>query len=65
MHFFDNGTVAEYMESYLYPEEYYEVYSDLLNVPISTLEEVVELCDKPDLEKEDFKKSLIELELFK
>jgi hypothetical protein len=65
MNFFDNGTVAEYMESYLYPEEYYETYSNILNVPVSTLEEVVELCDKPDLEKEDFKKSLIELELFK
>jgi len=65
MNFFENGTVAEYMESYLYPEEYYEIYSDILNVPISTLEEVGELCDKPDLEKEDFKKSIIELELFK
>jgi hypothetical protein len=65
MNFFERGTIAEYMESYLYPEEYYEIYSDILNIPISILEEVGELCDKPDLKKEDFKKSIVELELFK
>jgi hypothetical protein len=66
MDFFGNiGTISEYMESYLYPEKYYEIYSDMLNVPISTLEEVKELCDKPNLEKEDFKKYILELELFK
>ena len=66
MEFFGNkGTISEYMESYLYPEKYYDIYSNILNIPISTLEEVKELCDKPDLNKEDFKKSIIELELFK
>ena len=66
MNFFGNiGTIAEYMESYLYPEKYYEIYSDILNIPVSILEEVGELCDKPDLKKEDFKKSILELELFK
>ena len=52
-------------ESYLYPKKYYEVYSEILNVPVSTLEEVKELCDKPDLKKEDFKKQVLELQLFK
>ena len=66
MNFFGNiGTIAEYMESYLYPEKYYEIYSELLNIPTSLLEEVIELCDKPNLKKEDFKKSILELELFK
>mgnify|MGYP003122965944 CR=1 FL=1 len=66
MEFFGNtGTIAEYMESYLYPEKYYEIYSDILNISIETLENVIELCDKPNLEKEDFKKSILELELFK
>ncbi len=66
MEFFGNtGTIAEYMESYLYPEKYYEIYSDILNISIETLEDVIELCDKPNLEKEDFKKSILELELFK
>jgi hypothetical protein len=66
MDFFgDIGTISKYMESYLYPEKYYEIYSDLLNISVSDLEEVGELCDKPDLKKEDFKKHILELELFK
>tara|TARA_R100001463_G_scaffold107890_1_gene162468 strand:- start:306 stop:866 length:561 start_codon:yes stop_codon:yes gene_type:complete len=66
MDFFGNtGTIGEYMESYLYPEKYYEVYSKILKVSTSLLEEVKELCDKPDLKKEDFKKHIVELELFK
>jgi hypothetical protein len=66
MDFFGNtGTISEYMESYLYPEKYYEVYSEILNVPITLLEEVIELCDKPNMKKEHFKKSIVELELFK
>jgi hypothetical protein len=66
MEFFGNtGTISEYMESYLYPEKYYEIYSEMLNISIETLEDVIELCDKPNLEKEDFKKSILELELFK
>ena len=67
--FGDIGTISKYMESYLFPEKYYDVYSDILNVPVSLLAETVELCDKPDLKKEDFKKQLkkqlIELQLFK
>ena len=66
LNFFGNiGTISEYMESYLYPEKYYEIYSEMLNVPISTLEEVGELCDRPDLRKEKFFTKMVELELFK
>jgi hypothetical protein len=66
LNFFGNiGTISEYMESYLYPEKYYEIYSEILNIPISTLEEVGELCDKPNLKKEKFFKEMVELELFK
>ena len=66
MEFFGNiGTIAEYMESYLYPKKYYEVYSNILNISIETLEDVTELCDKPDLDKEDYKKKILELQLFK
>ena len=63
--FGDIGTISKYMESYLFPEKYYDVYSDILNVPVSLLIETVELCDKPDLDKEDFKKQVLELQLFK
>tara|TARA_R100000654_G_C2678435_1_gene126972 strand:+ start:1061 stop:1639 length:579 start_codon:yes stop_codon:yes gene_type:complete len=63
--FGDIGTISKYMESYLFPEKYYDVYSEILNVPVSLLIETVELCDKPDLDKEDFKKQVLELQLFK
>tara|TARA_R100001463_G_C3517584_1_gene220536 strand:+ start:336 stop:917 length:582 start_codon:yes stop_codon:yes gene_type:complete len=59
------GTIAEYVESYLYPEHYYEVYSELLNVPIELLEEIRELCDKPNQKLENFEKKSLQLELFK
>jgi len=59
------GTISEYIESYLYPEYFYETYSEILNVPIKNLKEVRELCDKPDMTKEEFEKELVLLELFK
>jgi hypothetical protein len=51
--FFDkySGNYA-YMHSYLIPEKYFENYAELLNVDVSMLIEVGELCTKPDLEKE-------------
>ena len=63
--FGEKGTIAEYIESYLYPEHYYEVYAELLNVDVDTLMNVKELCDKPDLQKEDLKKDFVNVELFK
>ena len=59
------GTITDYVESYLYPEHFYEIYSEILNIPIETLVEVGELCDKPDLKEENFTKKMIEVELFK
>tara|TARA_R110000737_G_C14508963_1_gene473273 strand:+ start:495 stop:1085 length:591 start_codon:yes stop_codon:yes gene_type:complete len=64
--FFGNtGTIAEYIESYLYPKHYYELYSELLNVPIEILKETEELCDLPNEKKENFEKKSLQLELFK
>jgi hypothetical protein len=63
--FGDIGSISNYMESYLYPEKYYDIYSEILNVPIDVLIEVEELCDKPNLEKESFQTELVELALFK
>jgi hypothetical protein len=59
------GSISEYIESYLYPEYYYEHYSEILNVPVKDLKEVQELCDKPNIEKETFIKELAEIKLFK
>jgi len=44
--------MTEYIESYLYPELYYDEYSKALNMSEHDLHKVIELCDKPDLEKE-------------
>ena len=41
-----------YVTSYMYPERFFKRYAELLQVPEQLLEEVGELCDKPDLEKE-------------
>ena len=59
------GTITDYVESYLYPEYFYETYAEILNISVKTLKEVGELCDKPDLEEENFTKEMIEVELFK
>ena len=43
------------IHSYLYPDDYYIDYANLLNVSVSTLKEVGQLCSKPDIKKELFK----------
>lgn len=47
-----NGNTIKFINSYLHPNVYYNNYSELLNVPVDLLEEVVELIDKPNLQKE-------------
>lgn len=41
-----------YIASFVIPEDFFEIYSELLNVDESLLRSVGELCDKPDLPKE-------------
>ncbi len=38
--------------SYLYPSKYYNDYAKLLNIDVTTLKKVGELCSLPDLNKE-------------
>lgn len=58
--FFGNKTKnSVYVDSYLYPHKYYDIYSKLLEVPASMLKEVGELCDKPDMKKETFNSELL------
>lgn len=61
-----------YIKSYLYPEEYYQTYANLLctdDYDVSKmktiLSEVGELCSKPDIEKEHLKLSIKSLDLKK
>jgi len=61
--FFDiHGGNYAYMHSYLIPEKYYENYAELLNVDTKLLKEVVELCNKPDLDKETLKLEIADLD---
>jgi len=41
-----------YVTSYMYPEKFFKRYAELLNASEELLEQVGELCDKPNLEKE-------------
>jgi hypothetical protein len=41
-----------YVESFVYPELYHKSYAEHLDVNVELLKEVVELCDKPDFNKE-------------
>ena len=44
--------IYDYMDSFLFPVDYYDVYSNILNVPISVLKEAEELTDVYNQEKE-------------
>jgi len=63
--FGDVGTIADYIQSYINPEGFHELYAEHLGVPLNTIEQVYELCSKPDLDKENLKISVNELDLFK
>ena len=52
-----------YVESFLYPEKYYKMYSEIINVPENVLREVGELCSKMDIEKETLHAKIKNLEL--
>jgi len=53
VNFFDkNSGNHVYVTSYMFPKQFFKRYAEILNVSVTLLEEVGELCDKPDLEKE-------------
>ena len=58
-----NNEVANTIESYLHPEYYHDDYAEELKIAITTLQEVHETCDKPDLAKETFKQALLKSKL--
>jgi hypothetical protein len=51
-----------YLETYLFPEKYFTLYADLLNVNESLLKDVGELCSPPDLEKETLTTQVLDLQ---
>jgi hypothetical protein len=40
------------MRSYLYPKVFFKDYAEILNVDENFLEDIGELCNKPDIKKE-------------
>lgn len=55
LYFGETSSEYRYIDSYLHPDKYYEVYAKLLGVEPKILKEVGELCDPCDLEKETLK----------
>ncbi len=51
----DTSGEYSYIETYLYPEKYFDTYAKLLDVNPRLLKETGELCDPCDLEKETLK----------
>jgi len=53
MDFFNTkDAVSEYITAFLSPDAYHDQYAKFLNISITIIEEVYELCTSPDLEKE-------------
>lgn len=42
-----------YIESFIFPEKYFKQYATILNVDEDILRQVGELCEKPNMEKEN------------
>lgn len=52
-----------YIESYLNPEKYFSIYSEMLGVDIDELRKVGELCNPPDMERESLVMDIQEINL--
>ena len=61
----EKSSEYSYIQTYLYPEKFYEVYAKLLDVEETTIQKIGELCDPCDLEKETLKLSEENLEIKK
>ena len=51
----ENSPEYKYIDSYLYPDKYFSAYAHLLEVDLELLQQVGELCDPCDMEKETLK----------
>ena len=58
----ENSAEYKFIETYLYPEKYFETYAKLLDVNVKLLKSVGELCDPCDLDKEILKIPVEDLE---
>jgi hypothetical protein len=58
-----NSPHLPYIDSFLFPEKHFRLYSELMGVKEEVLREVGELCDPPNLELETLKISITDLHL--
>lgn len=58
-----NNSTTPYIESFLYPERYFQLYAELMGTDIELLRNVGELCSIPDLKKEALNISIVSYEL--
>jgi len=58
-----NSPHLPYIDSFLFPERHFRLYSELMGVKEETLREVGELCDPPNLEFETLKISITDLQV--
>jgi len=50
--YYKDSVHESYINSYLYPKNYYDRYAELLDIPVNILEDNIELLSPPDLNKE-------------
>lgn len=64
---FYGEATSEYplIESYLFPEKYFDLYAKMLDLPADMLKKIGELCDPANLEKENLKIPVEHLENLK
>ena len=58
-----DSSTYEYVMSYLYPEDYFDIYAELLGVNVNILKGVGELCAPYNAEKETLKIPVENLEM--
>jgi hypothetical protein len=64
INFFSSNPIhSAYVDSYLYPDKHFNLYSELLNCNIELLMEVGELCSTPDIDQETLISKAILLEI--
>jgi len=52
LYYGETSVQYQYMDSYLYPQKYFDKYAELLGIEVKILKKLGELCDSWDVEKE-------------
>ena len=60
-----NNANLPYIDSFIFPDRYFKMYSEMMGVSESILKEVGELCSLPDMEQETLDISIIDLDYMK